>query len=266
MTLRVLFRPLAIAILSASASIALADADEVVARVNGVAIRQVQVETATRNLISQGQQDTPDLRARVKDELIARELILQQAGKDGLDKRDEVRDQIELARSNILINTYLQTWAREHPVAEADIRAEYERLAAELGNLEEFQTRHILVKDDKAAKAVLARLKKGEKFDKLAQSVSEDTGTKAKGGELGWVRGDANLVRPFMDAMTKLKKGETSTEAVKTDFGFHIIRVDDVRKAQPPAYDAVRAELSQFLQRRGMEQMVRDLRGAAKVE
>lgn len=91
--------------------------DDVVARVNGVAIRQSQVETAARNLIAQGQQDTPDLRARLKDELIARELILQQATSDGLDKRDEVRDQIELARSNILINSYLQAWTKEHPVS-----------------------------------------------------------------------------------------------------------------------------------------------------
>jgi peptidyl-prolyl cis-trans isomerase C len=240
-------------------------ADDVVAMVNGVAIRASQVETAARNLITQGQQDTPDLRSRIKDELIARELILQQAGKEGLDKREEVRDQIDLARSNILINSYLQTWAKDHPVAEADLRTEYDKLKSELSAIEEFQARHILVKDEKAAKSVLSRLKKGEKFDKLASTLSEDTGTKSKGGELGWVRTNANLVPSFMDAMKKLKKGETS-EPVKTDFGFHIIRVDDIRNAEPPAFEQVRGELNQFMQRRAIEQMVRDLRAAAKVE
>lgn len=251
--------------LTLAAPLAATAADDVVATVNGVTIRQSQVETAARNLITQGQQDTADLRTRIKDELIARELILQQASTDGIDKRDEVREQIDLARSNILINSFLQIWAKEHPVADADLRAEYEKLKGEMTAIDEFQTRHILIKDEKAAKAALARLKKGEKFDKLASTLSEDTGTKAKGGELGWVRTDANLVAPFLDAMKKLKKGETS-DLVKTEFGNHIIRVDDVRKAQPPAFDQVRGELNQFMQRRAIEQMVRDLRAKAKIE
>ncbi len=252
--------------LSLTAPLAASADDDVVAKVNGVAIRQSQIETAARNLISQGQQDTPDLRVRLKDELIARELILQQANADGLAKRDEVRDQIELARSNILINAFLQTWAKDHPVAEADLKAEYDKLKGELATIDEFQARHILIKDEKAAKAALAKLKKGEKFDKLASTLSEDTGTKAKGGELGWVRSDANLVAPFMEAMKKLKKGETTSELVKTEFGYHIIRVDDNRKARPPAFEQVRGELNQFMQRRAIEQMVRDLREKAKVE
>lgn len=252
--------------LSLTAPLAASADDDVVAKVNGVAIRQSQIETAARNLISQGQQDTPDLRVRLKDELIARELILQQANADGLAKRDEVRDQIELARSNILINAFLQTWAKDHPVAEADLKAEYDKLKGELATIDEFQARHILIKDEKAAKAALAKLKKGEKFDKLASTLSEDTGTKAKGGELGWVRSDANLVAPFMEAMKKLKKGETTSELVKTEFGYHIIRVDDTRKARPPAFEQVRGELNQFMQRRAIEQMVRDLRDKAKVE
>ncbi len=251
--------------LTLAAPIAVSAADDVVATVNGVAIRQSQVETAARNLITQGQQDTPELRTRIKDELIARELILQQASTDGIGGRDEVREQIELARSNILINSFLQIWAKEHTVADADLRAEYDKLKGELAVVDEFQTRHILIKDEKAAKAVLARLKKGEKFDKLASTLSEDTGTKAKGGELGWVRSDANLVAPFLDAMKKLKKGETS-DLVKTEFGNHIIRVEDVRKAQPPAFEQVRGELNQFMQRRAIEQMVRDLRAKAKIE
>lgn len=240
--------------------------DEVVARVNGVAIRQSQIETAARTLVSQGQKDAPELRARLKDELIARELILQQAGKDGIDKREEVRDQLDLSRSNILINSYLQIWAKEHPVAEADLKAEYDKLKSELATIDEFQTRHILIKDEKAAKAALAKVKKGEKFDKLASTLSEDAGTKAKGGELGWVRSDANLVAPFLEAMKKLKKGETTSDLVKTEFGYHIIRVDDIRKAQPPAFEQLRGELNQFMQRRAIEQMVRDLRANAKVE
>jgi len=239
--------------------------DEVVVKVNGVGIRQSQIETAARNLVAQGQQDTPELRARLKDELVARELILQQASRDGLDRQAEVREQIELARSNILINGYLQNWAKEHPVTEADLRSEYDKFKAAQAAAEEYQTRHILIKDEKAAKAALARLKKGEKFDKLATTLSEDTGTKAKGGELGWVRSDANLVKPFLEAMKKLRKGETS-ELVKSDFGYHIIRVDDVRKAEPPSFEQLRAELSQFMQRRAIEQMVRDLRDKAKIE
>jgi peptidyl-prolyl cis-trans isomerase C len=239
--------------------------DEVVIKVNGVGIRQSQIETAARNLAAQGQQDTPELRARLKDELVARELILQQSAKEALDQRSEIREQIELARSNILINAYLQNWAKEHPVADADLRSEYDKFRAAQASAEEYQTRHILIKDEKAAKAALARLNKGEKFDKLAIALSEDTGTKAKGGELGWVRSDANLVKPFLEAMKKLRKGETS-ELVKSDFGYHIIRVDDVRKVEPPSFEQLRAELSQFMQRRAIEQMVRDLRDKARIE
>ena len=250
--------------LNLAAPLALA-ADDVVAKVNGSAIRASQLETATRNLVSQGQKDTPDLRNRVKDELIARELILQKAASDAIDKREEVRDQIDLARNNIIINSYLQIWAKEHPVTEDTLRAEYDKLKAELAKIDEFQARHILIKDEKAAKSALGKLKKGEKFDKLASTLSEDTGTKAKGGELGWVRSDANLVAPFMEAMKKLKKGDTS-ELVATEFGFHIIRVDDIRKAEAPAFEQVRGELNQFMQRRAIEQMVRDLRAKATVE
>lgn len=239
--------------------------DEVVIKVNGVGIRQSQIETAARNLVAQGQQDTPELRARLKDELVARELILQQSAKEALDQRSEIREQIELARSNILINAYLQNWAKEHPVADADLRSEYDKFRAAQASAEEYQTRHILIKDEKAAKAALARLNKGEKFDKLAIALSEDAGTKAKGGELGWVRSDANLVKPFLEAMKKLRKGETS-ELVKSDFGYHIIRVDDVRKVEPPSFEQLRAELSQFMQRRAIEQMVRDLRDKARIE
>lgn len=261
------YRPLFAAVLAvalAAPSLVQAD-DDIVVRVNGVGIRQSQIETAARNLIAQGQQDTPELRARLKEELVARELILQQSAKDGLDRREDVRDQIELARGNILINTYLQTWAKEHPVTEAELRAEYDKFKAGQPPAEEYQARHILIKDEKAAKAALARLKKGERFDKLATALSEDAGTKAKGGELGWVRSNANLVQPFMEAMKKLKKGETS-ELTKTEFGYHIIRVDDIRKAEPPSFEQVRGELSQFMQRRSIEQMVRGLRDKSTIE
>ena len=249
----------------AALSPAYAADDAVVARVNGTAIRQSQVDSAIRQLAGQGQQDTPELRTRLKDELIARELIVQEAVKAGVEKRDDVREQLELARSNLLVNSYLQTWAKDHPVSDADLQGQYDSLKADLAKIDEFATRHILVKDDKAAKAVLARLKKGEKFEKLAETLSQDSGTKSKGGELGWVRADAQLVKPFLDAMVKLKKGETS-EPVKTDFGFHIIRVDDVRKAQAPSIDQVRGELTQFMQRRAIERMVQDLRSKATID
>jgi len=245
---------------------AAASADDAIARVNGVVIRAAQVEQAVRQMTAQGQQDTPQLREQIRDELIARELLVQEAVKAGLDKREDVCEQLELARTNLLVNTYLQSWAEKNPVAEDTLRKEYDALKAELQALDEFKTSHILLKDEKTARNVMARLKKGEKFDQLAKKLSEDAGTKDAGGDLGWVRSDASVVPEFLAALVKMGKGETSAEPVKTEFGFHVIRVDDKRKAQPPAFEQVRAELSQFMQRRAVEQMVRDLRSGAKIE
>jgi len=240
-------------------------ADGVVANVNGIVIRKSQLDSAIHQLVVQGQQDTPELRGRLKDELIARELIVQEAVKAGVDKRDEVREQLDLATSNLLVNSYLQTWSNAHPVKDADIQSEYDRLKVDLAKIDEFQVRHILIKDERVAKSVLAEVKEGKSFDKLASTVSEDVGTKAKGGDLGWVRSDAKLAAPFLQAMMKLKRGETSG-LIKTEFGYHIIRIEDVRKAQAPAIDQVRGELTQFMQRRAIEKMVQDLRSRAVVE
>ena len=163
----------------------------------------------------------------------------------------------------LLVNTYLQDYAKAHPVSEADIKAEYDRIKAQLGD-KEYKVRHILVEKEEDAKAIIAKLDKGEKFATLAKQ-SLDPGSKERGGDLDWSSPNA-YVPPFGEALTKLKKGEYTKTPVKSDFGYHVIQLDDTRPLTPPSFEEVKPQLQQRASQMQVEKLVRELREKAKVD
>ncbi len=235
-----------------------------VATVNGVAIPQQRSELLVRERAQQGQPDSPQLRAAIRDELVNREVISQEAVKSGLTKKAEVLNELELVRQTVIVQAYLREYIRTHPVTDAEMAKEYDRIKAELGD-REYKARHILVGTEEEARTAIADLKKGAKFDDLARKISKDDGTKAKGGDLEW-QSPGTFDKDFANAMVKLSKGRYTETPVKTRFGFHVIQLEDSRAAQHPPLAEVKGQISQRLQRARVESVVAELRAKAKVE
>jgi peptidyl-prolyl cis-trans isomerase C len=258
-----------------------------VAVVNGVPIPQARVDYVVKAQIqrSQGQQkDTPEFRQQVKDVLITREVIAQDAIKKGLDKSPEVQTQLEMAKQDFVIQAYFEDFIKNNVPTDEQMRAEYEKIKAaqtDDGKKMEYRVRHILVKVDPAsandpkkakaaeqkAKAIVAELNKayGKNFAQLAQTKSDDEGTKKQGGELDWTDG-SNLVKEFTDAMVKLEKGSYTKVPVKTRFGYHIILLEDVRPIQFPPYEQVKERIQQELVKQARDKKIEELRAAATIE
>jgi peptidyl-prolyl cis-trans isomerase C len=233
-------------------------------KVNGTTIPQQRVDFFVKNLTAQGRPDSPELRDAVKQELINRELMTQEAVRRGLDKQGEIAIQIDLARQDVLSRAYLQEVAGKSPASEDAMKKEYERIRGQLGT-REYKARHILVEKEDEAKDIIAQVKKGASFEKLAAEKSKDPGSKVKGGELDWAV-PSNYVKPFGDALTKLKKGQMTDAPVQSNFGWHVIRLDDERSLKVPTYDEVKPNLQQNMQRQAQEKALTDLRAKAKIE
>ena len=231
--------------------------------VNGKAISKVRADALIAGQAAQGQPDSPDLRKAVTEELVRREVLTQESVKKGFDKKPEVQGQMDLARQGVLIGAYLNDYVRNHPVTEDQIKKEYESIKAKLGN-KEYKARHILVEKEDEAKDIIAKLKKGDKFEDLAKQ-SKDPGSKERGGDLGWAA-PSSYVKPFSEAMVHLAKGKFTETPVKTDFGFHVILLEDSRELKLPPVDEAKQQLSQRLQQQMVEKHVMELRGKAKVD
>ncbi len=237
-----------------------------VATVNGVVIPEAKMTFLIQQLTARGQQDTPELRAKLREDLIRNEIILQEAQKKGLDKDAEVLSQMDMARTQILFGAFINDHLKAHPIAEADMKAFYDKeVKPQFAGKKEYHARHILVATEAEAKTILADLKKGKKFEDLAKSKSTDKGSGANGGDLGWAN-PADYVKEFSDALVKLPKGKISDAPVKSQFGFHIIKLEDVRDIKGPAYEDVKAEIQKELQSQMLQKLVTDLRSNAKVE
>ena len=234
-----------------------------VATVNGTAISQNTYNAFVAQQKAQGAPDSPQLQNAVKEELIRRELLVQEARKKGLDKKSEVQGQMELARQAVLIQAYLSDYVRANPVSEDQLKKDYETIKANLGSTE-YKTRHILVATEDEAKAIVAKLDKGEKFDELAKQ-SKDPGSKDKGGDLGWAN-PAGFVKPFADGLTKLEKGKYTTTPVKSDFGYHVIKLEDSRPVKAPSFDEAKGQLKQRLEQMRVERHIAELRTKATVK
>lgn len=234
-----------------------------IAKVNGKAIPKARADALVAAQMAQGQPDSADLRKAVTEELVRREVLMQEAQKKGLDKKAEVQNQLDLARQGVLIGAYLNDYVRSHPVGEDAVKKEYETIRKALGD-KEYKARHVLVETEAEAKAIVDKLAKGEKFDDLAKQ-SKDPGSKDRGGDLGWAS-PGNYVKPFAEALVKLEKGKHTTAPVKSDFGWHVILLEDVRELKAPAFDEVKPQLSQRLQQQMVDKHIQELRGKAKVE
>jgi peptidyl-prolyl cis-trans isomerase C len=232
------------------------------ATVNGKAIPQARFDAVLASLVAEGKEDTPQLRNAIKANLIRQEVVVQAAEKKKLDKKPEVEAQMMMARQNVLVGAYLNDFVKSHPVTDAMLKKEYDKTKQALGD-KEYKVRHILVDTEDQAKAIIADLKKGQKFEDLAKQ-SKDTGSKDRGGELGWANKTA-YVKPFADAMMKLKKGEYTETPVKTNFGWHVIKLDDVREMKVPPMDDVKTQLKHRLQQEMVAKQVSDLVKRAKV-
>jgi peptidyl-prolyl cis-trans isomerase C len=207
--------------------------------------------------LAQGQPDSPEMRNAVREELNTRELLVREAKKKGLDKNADVKNQMDLTAQTILVRAYVAEWAKANPIPDAALRKEYEQIKTQIGD-KEYKVRHILVEKEDEAKAIIVSLQKGERFEKLAEQ-SKDPGSKANGGDLDW-NAPANFVKPFSDAMVKLEKGKFTTQPVQTQFGWHVIRLDDVRDAKVPPYEEVKPQLAQRLQSQHLDNYFKELR------
>lgn len=236
-----------------------------VATVNGVKIPEAKMTFLIQQLATRGQQDTPELRAKLREDLIRNEIIVQEALKKGLDKNSEVTNQMEMARTQILFGAYINDYIKANPIAEADMKAFYEKEVKSQFSGKEYHARHILVATEAEAKTILADLKKGKKFEDLAKAKSTDKGSGANGGDLGWAN-PSDYVKEFSDAMMKLPKGKISDAPVKSQFGFHIIKVEDLRDIKGPAFEEVKEEIQKELQSQMLQKLVSDLRSKSKVE
>jgi peptidyl-prolyl cis-trans isomerase C len=234
------------------------------ATVNGTAIPRQRLELVVRQQVARGAADSEGLRAQVREALINNELLVQEANRTGLAKKAEVQQQIELTRQEVIANAMVGEHLRGSPVSDADIQKEYDRAKNQTGD-REFRARHILVATEDDAKSVLADLKKGGKFEEIAQKRSLDEGTRPKGGDLDW-NVPGNFDKAFADAMVKLEKGKMTEAPVRSRFGFHVIQLDDVRAVSFPKLDQVRQQIQQGLVGQRVDAYLRDLRAKAKIE
>ncbi len=235
-----------------------------IAVVNGKPVPTARLNALKAQIEKSGRPVNQDMLAQLKEEVVAREIFMQEARKRGLDASEDYKNQLELARQTILIRELFADFQKKNPVTDAEIQAEYDKFVKENGG-KEYRARHILVESEDQAKALIAEIKKGAKFEDLAKKNSKDPGSGANGGDLDWASA-GSYVAEFSNAMVKLGKGELSEAPVKSQFGWHIIRVDDVREAQLPKLDEVKAQIAQQLQQQKMGKFQEDLRSKAKVQ
>lgn len=235
-----------------------------VATVNGKPIPAAKVEQIVKQVVAQGKQtDSPQLREAIKKDLIAREVMIQEADKQGFGTRAEVKQALENARQSIVINAMLADYIRKNPVKDAEAKAEYDKYKAQVGD-KEYHARHILVATEDEAKAIIAKLKTGAKFEELAKQQSKD-GSAANGGDLDWAS-PASYVPEFSKAMVALQKGAVTETPVKSQFGYHVIKLEDTRAAKIPAFEEVKQQVTESLQQRKLQAFREDLMKKAKIQ
>ena len=235
-----------------------------IAIVNGKAVPTARMEALAQQVARSGRPVTPEMQGQMREEIIAREIFVQEAQARGLDATDDYKNQLDLTRQSILIRELFADFQKKNPVTDEETKAEYDKFASANAG-KEYRARHILVEKEDQAKALIAQLKKGAKFEDLAKKNSKDPGSGANGGDLDWANA-SSYVKEFSDALVALSKGKMTDTPVKTQFGFHIIRLDDMREAQLPKYEDVKPQIAQQLQQQKIAKFQEDLRAKAKVE
>jgi len=251
---------------AAACAVALPALAQNAATVNGKAIAQKSVDQFVQALISQGANDTPELREQAKQELINREILVQAAEKAGLPKQEDISAALVQARQAVLVRALMAEHLKQNPVTDAAIEAEYNKIKAAQNDAQEYQVRHILVEDEKLAQDLIKQLtdKKAD-FAELAKQHSKDTGSAERGGELGWAPA-SNYVQPFATAVGLLKKGELSAAPIQTQFGWHIIELQDTRPVTFPSLDQVRDQVEDMLRQQSLAAYQQSLRDQATIK
>lgn len=235
-----------------------------VAIVNGKAVPSSRVTALEQQIAASGRPIDEATRAQIKEEVILREVFMQEAQKRGIAATPEYKEQMELARQTIMIRALFADYQKKNPVSDADLKAEYDKFAAANGG-KEYRARHILVEKEDEAKAIIAAIKGGAKFEDQAKAKSKDPGSGANGGDLDWANA-SSYVTEFSEAMIKLDKGQMTQEPVKSQFGYHIIRVDDVRQAKLPTFEELKPQIAQQMQQQKLGDFQRTLREKAKIQ
>ncbi|MBC7698814.1 peptidylprolyl isomerase [Aquabacterium sp.] len=236
-----------------------------IAIVNGKPVPKARFDAMMTQIVKQGQQaKTPDLEAKVREELVLREIFVQEAEKKGIAATSDYKTQMEFARQSILIQALFTDFQAKSKDSEADLRAEYDKIKAQNGD-KEYRARHILVEKEDEAKAIITQLKAGAKFEDLAKKNSKDPGSAENGGDLDWAA-PGNYVPEFSEAMSKLEKGKFTETPVKSQFGYHIIKLEDSRATQFPPYDEVKVQLQQRNAQAKLAKYRDDLKAKAKTD
>jgi len=261
------FKParLLLALIAIAASFAnLPASAQNLAVVNGKAIPSSRADQAVKQVVAQGQgQDSPQLREAVKQQLIAREVMMQEAIKQGYDKNPEVKQALESARQTIVINALARDYITKHPVTDAEVKAEYDRFVKTNGD-KEYHVRHILLENEADANAVIAKIKGGAKFEDLAKQ-SKDTGSANNGGDLDWAS-PSSFPPEFAAGLTGLQKGQVTEKPVKTQVGYHVIKLDDIRQAKLPTLDEVKPQIQDSLSQQKLAAFQEEMVKKAKVQ
>ena len=245
-------------------SLALSASAQNIAIVNGKAVPKTRIDALVQQVSQSGRPVTPEMEGQIKEEVIAREVFMQEAQKRGLDASDGFKQQMELARQTLLIRELFGEYQKTNPVTDDEMKAEYDKFAAANGG-KEYKASHILVATEAEAKAITSQLKKGGNFAAIAKKSSTDKGSGAKGGDLDWAN-PSSYVKEFTEALILLKKGQTTDTPVKSQFGYHVIRLDDERQAQLPQFEEVKPEIAKQMSQQKLLAFQQELRAAAKVE
>ncbi|WP_293765534.1 peptidylprolyl isomerase [uncultured Aquitalea sp.] len=236
--------------------------------VNGAEISQARIDAVVKMMQDQGQGQTadPKMADMVKDQLITAEVLRQEAVKKGLDKTPDFKAEMENMQAMALANRVIKDFQKANPVTDDQIKAEYDKLVASVPETKQYHARHILVKTEAEAKAIIESLRKGKAFETLAKEKSLDPGSKQNGGDLDWQE-PGTFVAPFAEALAKLSKGQVTATPVKTEYGWHVIKLDGIRtQRNVPSLDEAKPQLAQRLMGARVEKFVGDLKAQAKIQ
>jgi peptidyl-prolyl cis-trans isomerase C len=236
-----------------------------IAVVNGTPIPTSRADALVKQLVAQGQQDSPQLQQAVREELVNREILMQEAAREGIANQPDVKAQIAVAQQTVVLRALIENFVKAHPVTDAEVKARYDELVKQNGGGKELHLHHILVDNEQQAKDLIAKIKGGASFEDLAKQYSKDPGSGKNGGDLDWSSPSA-YVPEFGAAASKLKKGEVTPEPVKTQFGWHIIRMDDSREVAPPPLEQVQKQISQQIQQEKLQAFEEQLKKKAVIK
>ena len=235
-----------------------------VAIVNGKAVPKARVDALLQEAARAGQQIAPEMQVQARDQVVLREIFVQEAEKRGLATTADYKTRMELARQSVLIRELFEDYRKKNPVTDAEAQAEYDKYKAQASGTE-YRARHILVESEDEAKGLIKQIKAGGSFEELAKQQSTDKGSGAKGGDLDFAKAES-YVPEFGGALTKLQKGQMTEAPVKSQFGWHVIRLDDTREAAFPSFEEVKPQLKQRMEQAKMQQFQEDLRAKAKTD